>query len=89
MTSPKKSLDILCFGDSLTEGYSEYGLLFTPYSRTLSEKLKAILGSEFEIGVHTDGESGEQVTTGFLHRMQQHCTSSPLPKPTLLYFSYQ
>jgi hypothetical protein len=77
MTSPKKSLDILCFGDSLTEGYSEYGLLFTPYSTTLCEKLKAIFGSEFEIGVHTDGESGEQVTTGFLHRMQQHCTSSP------------
>jgi len=72
MTAPKQPLDILCFGDSLTEGYSQYGLLFTPYSATLSQKLQESLGSKYEIEVHTDGESGEQVTAGFLGRMQQH-----------------
>lgn len=35
----KKTLRILCFGDSLTEGYTNYGLVFRPYSTTLKTVL--------------------------------------------------
>jgi lysophospholipase L1-like esterase len=81
MAVPKQPLDILCFGDSLTEGYSQYGLRFTPYSTTLSQRLKEALEQHYEIEVHTDGESGELVTAGFLRRMQQHCTPPFLSLP--------
>jgi hypothetical protein len=73
----KKPLRILCFGDSLTEGYSNYGLTFTPYSDTLLQKLKSdlFLSSKYNIAVDTDGMSGDQVTGSFLGRMEDRCIS--------------
>ncbi len=43
-----QSLNILCFGDSLTEGYSMYGMMFTPYSETLEERLNSLLNDTEE-----------------------------------------
>ncbi|CZR50408.1 related to esterase [Phialocephala subalpina] len=70
--APKKPLRILCFGDSLTEGYSAMGWSMTPYSRWMEEYLNAKLGNEYEIKVETDGKSGDCVRTGFERRMQRH-----------------
>jgi lysophospholipase L1-like esterase len=69
----KRPLRILCFGDSLTEGYNNYGLRMDPYSTTMQELLEAQLGGEYEIEVETDGESGELVTRGFEGRMRAWC----------------
>jgi hypothetical protein len=75
-------LRILCFGDSLTEGYTQHGLHYTPYSDTLLDKLRSnlSLSTRYNISVDTDGMSGDQVTGGFLTRMQDRCTH-PFPSP--------
>jgi lysophospholipase L1-like esterase len=72
----KKPLRILCFGDSLTEGYTQHGLHYHPYSDTLLDKLRAdlSLSTRYNISVDTDGMSGDQVTGGFRRRMQDRCT---------------
>ena len=81
MAAPKQPLSILCFGDSLTEGYSQHGLRFTPYSAAMQTRLEKQLGKEWEIEVHTDGMSGDQVTGGFLTRMEDRCNFSLSPPP--------
>jgi lysophospholipase L1-like esterase len=75
MANPyKPPLRILCFGDSLTEGYNNYGLSMDPYSSTMKELLEARIGDEYEIEVETDGVSGELVTGGgFEGRMRSWC----------------
>jgi hypothetical protein len=79
----KKPLRILCFGDSLTEGYTQHGLHYTPYSNTLLDKLRSnlSLSTRYNISIDTDGMSGDQVTGGFLTRMQDRCTHPSLPFP--------
>jgi len=70
-TSPTPNpLQILCFGDSLTEGYSMFGMKYTPYSETLQTRLDEQLGSEWKVEIETDGVSGELVTAGFRKRME-------------------
>ncbi|KAF8847292.1 SGNH hydrolase [Acephala macrosclerotiorum] len=71
-SAPKRPLRILCFGDSLTEGYSAMGWSMTPYSRWMEEYLNDKLDTEYEIEVETDGKSGDCVRTGFERRMKQH-----------------
>lgn len=62
---------ILCLGDSLTEGYTQQGTTFTPYSETLKAALQK---SGRQVDVVTDGESGDQVTAGsFGWRMSVRC----------------
>jgi lysophospholipase L1-like esterase len=75
MANPSKPpLRILCFGDSLTEGYNNYGLSMDPYSSTMKELLEARIGDQYEIEVETDGVSGELVTGGgFEGRMRSWC----------------
>jgi lysophospholipase L1-like esterase len=75
----KTPLRILCFGDSLTEGYTQHGLNFAPYSETLLDKLRSnlSLSTRYNISIDTDGMSGDQVTGGFLTRMKDRCTPSP------------
>jgi len=73
MTATRTPLSILCFGDSLTEGYSSYGMCFTPYSSTLLEHLSTVISDQYEITIDTDGVSGESVTAGFLKRMRRQC----------------
>jgi len=77
MGTVKKPFRILCFGDSLTEGYTHHGLSFAPYSHTLLEKLRTnlSLSSQYNIAIDTDGMSGDQVTGSFLGRMEDRCMS--------------
>lgn len=75
-------LRILCFGDSLTEGYSQYGTRFDPYSRTMKRVLEEKLKGQ-EIEVLTDGQSGDLVTAGSFkgrvgRRYEQQSTRRPL-----------
>lgn len=74
-------LRILCFGDSLTEGYTLFGTQFSPYSvamkkvldGTLSTKIQ-VEGAKYKIEVLTDGQSGDLVTIGsFKARMERRC----------------
>jgi lysophospholipase L1-like esterase len=77
-TKPEaRPLTILCFGDSLTEGYSQFGMIMTPYSKTLKAKLTLKLWAwkgQTEVVVVTDGQSGDLITTGsFKARMNENC----------------
>jgi len=68
-------LKILCFGDSLTEGFSMMGLRMTPYSDSLYATLKR-KWPQREVEVHTDGVSGDLVTVPrgeFGKRMKKRC----------------
>ncbi|GLC37016.1 hypothetical protein PLESTB_001401300 [Pleodorina starrii] len=60
------SYDILAFGDSLTEGYHNYGFNFHPYSNKLSELLA---GNGYSAKVHQRGISGERVVGGMDRRL--------------------
>jgi len=62
---------ILCFGDSLTEGYTYDGVSYAPYSDALKLKLEAAGES---VQVVTEGESGDQVSNGFRRRMERRCS---------------
>jgi hypothetical protein len=79
MATQRKPLRILCFGDSLTEGYTNNGLNYIPYSDTLLQKLQSApsLTSKYDITVDTDGMSGDQVTGSFRGRMEDCCISPP------------
>ncbi|KAL8722107.1 MAG: hypothetical protein Q9225_001351 [Loekoesia sp. 1 TL-2023] len=68
-----ESLRILCFGDSLTAGYSGYGCFHYPYAKQIREKLKENLpGTEATVDV--SGLSGDQVIAGqYLSRMKGVC----------------
>src|SRR6187402_3902332 len=80
----KQPLRILCFGDSLTEGYSMFGMQFTPYSETMEIVLNERLnknqeqqgGPKWDIEVETNGVSGQLVTAGFTRRMERICMSN-------------
>lgn len=71
-----KSLRVLCFGDSLTAGYSGYGCFHYPYAKQIREKLKENLpGTEATVDV--SGLSGDQVIAGqFLSRMKGICAKA-------------
>ncbi|PQE15554.1 hypothetical protein CJF32_00006878 [Rutstroemia sp. NJR-2017a WRK4] len=72
-------LKILCIGDSLTEGYSCFGLQFTPYGDTMKEVLQK-RWPDREIEVITDGVSGDLVTEPggrFMERLKSHFPSDP------------
>lgn len=67
------TLRILCLGDSLTAGYTCYGLNHFPYSTYIQASLKAFLPST-EILVKTSGLSGDCVVGGqYLGRMVGNC----------------
>jgi len=82
-----KPLRILCFGDSLTEGYTHHGLSYAPYCTTMEQVLTAALPEkEWDISVDEQGVSGELV----LHmggRMSEICMFCPVllsPLPSYL-----
>ncbi|RDA83033.1 hypothetical protein CP532_6886 [Ophiocordyceps camponoti-leonardi (nom. inval.)] len=68
----RPQLRILCFGDSLTSGYSGMGHLPSqPYSRSLSAILRAALPA-YAFDVVDDGVPGDCVTgPGFRRRLRQ------------------
>lgn len=73
-------LRILCFGDSLTEGYTLFGTRYSPYSEAMKRALDAGLsdnwvgnerkdplagdGERVRVEVLTDGLSGDLVCGG-------------------------
>lgn len=65
-TKPKRSLRILCYGDSLTSGYSKYGSVSHPYSQTLSTVLSRAFPS-LNIEAHVDGKPGDVVCSTRSH----------------------
>lgn len=76
-SSAPTPLRILCFGDSLTDGYASFGLIKVPYSKTLKTELQVKIGAwkgKRKVEVATDGASGDLVTTGgFGWRMRAKC----------------
>lgn len=72
-TTQKETLSILVFGDSLTEGYTQWGLRFTPYSDFLLPYLQSHLGASYEITIRTEGVSGDLITSDFEERMEDIC----------------
>lgn len=68
-------LDILCFGDSLTEGYSDGGLTWCPYAESMSNFLKATWPSKI-VAIEVKGRSGDFVISPhgkFMQRIQREC----------------
>lgn len=56
----------------MTEGYSQYGLKFTPYGMTLKGFLDEQLENK-DVVVNVQGVSGELVSKGMVERMKQFC----------------
>lgn len=71
---PVTKLRILCFGDSLTAGYSRMGTVYHPYHETLQQMI-AMAFPEYELDIVEDGVPGDLVTSRgkFLERMQKNC----------------
>ncbi|KAL8762878.1 MAG: hypothetical protein Q9184_001174 [Pyrenodesmia sp. 2 TL-2023] len=68
-----KSLRILCFGDSLTAGYSGYGYFHYPYAAQLRKRLKEDL-PDTEATVDVAGLSGDRVIAGqYVRRIKGSC----------------
>jgi hypothetical protein len=79
-------LDILCFGNSLTQGFWHYGLEEPhPYALALKETLVEEEIVEGEIEIDVEGKPGDLVNCPpgqFIDRMRRRCTS---PFPFLLW----
>ena len=73
-----KSLRILCFGDSLTAGYTSYGREFHPYADHLRTGLQHMLSTS-DIHVDVAGLSGDQVRGGYLRRIKWACADAGTP----------
>lgn len=75
---PSKTIRILCFGDSLTEGYWGGGCGFSPYNEKLQQMVEMAF-PEYAVETTVDGESGDFVgiRSGghFLRRMTEQFTS--------------
>ncbi|KAK3694125.1 SGNH hydrolase-type esterase domain-containing protein [Podospora appendiculata] len=78
MAGPRPKLRILCFGDSLTQGYSSMGAVLRPYATTLVQMLEMAF-PELDIETVEDGAPGNTVKHGFLARMHGNCGSPRLP----------
>ncbi|OAA73822.1 Esterase, SGNH hydrolase-type [Cordyceps fumosorosea ARSEF 2679] len=53
MPPRQKSLRILCFGDSLTQGFFSFGMGEHPYSSRLAERLRAALPEGMNVEIRT------------------------------------
>lgn len=69
-----EEIKILCFGDSLTAGYSDYGMTMTPYGLWMIDKLEAHW-PENTVNVVIEGMSGDLVGPpgSFLRRLTKKC----------------
>ena len=73
-----KSLRILCFGDSLTAGYTSRGWEFYPYADHLRTGLQHMLSTS-DIDVDVAGMSGDQVQGNYLRRIERACANAGTP----------
>ena len=79
--SNPQSLRILAFGNSLTAGYTSYGLTYHPYAGELRSTLQKYLPST-NIVIDVDGLSGDLVSPPgrFLDRIRAKCTGRGIAK---------
>ena len=70
-----KRLRILCFGDSLTAGYTSMGTEHYPYAVHLRTGLQQMLNTP-DIDVEIAGLSGDQVQGQYLKRIRAACTGN-------------
>jgi lysophospholipase L1-like esterase len=69
----RKTLRILCFGDSLTSGYFSWGLGSHPYSLKLEDKLTGAFPN-VDVDIVTDGLPGDVATfERFYNRAKVQC----------------
>ena len=73
-----ESLRILCFGDSLTAGYTSRGWVFHPYADHLQTGLEQRLSTS-KIHVDVAGLSGDQVQGSYLPRIKRECADARMP----------
>lgn len=71
---PAKTIRILCFGDSLTAGYSCMGAVHHPYEEKLVQMVEMAF-PEYQVESVEDGVSGDLVGKlgRFLPRMRKQC----------------
>lgn len=55
---------ILCFGASITAGWTQLGLRYHPYARTLEARLRAAFPTNPRFSLQTDGLPGDTVVAG-------------------------
>ncbi|KAK3363119.1 SGNH hydrolase-type esterase domain-containing protein [Lasiosphaeria hispida] len=67
----RQKLRILCFGDSLTAGYTQMGSVYHPYEETLRQMLEMAF-PDVDIETVEDGKPGDTVKHGFLPRIQKN-----------------
>lgn len=73
-----KAFRVLCFGDSLTAGYSRYGMLHFPYAEHLQRPLEKLFPSTNVI-IDVAGVSGDRVMGPpgqYLRRIEAKCASA-------------
>jgi len=73
--SSTASLRVLCFGDSLTAGYTNWGMRHFPYAAHLTDHLQAAFPSTL-IHVDVEGMSGAQVRGQYTGRLNRACTKA-------------
>lgn len=56
---PRKTLRILCFGDSLTQGFHSFGMGESPYSTQLAQRLREALPEDAKLEMRTSGVPGD------------------------------
>ena len=71
-----KTLDVLCFGDSLTGGWTHGGQTKHPYSSVLKAYLNsAFAASDTKVSVYTNGVAGDVASwPAFKERLTNECT---------------
>ncbi|OAA81785.1 Esterase, SGNH hydrolase-type [Akanthomyces lecanii RCEF 1005] len=75
---PRKTLRILCFGDSLTQGFHSFGMGESPYSTQLAQRLREILPEGTKLEMRTSGVPGDVAAfPRFRERFTQQITSRP------------
>ncbi|KAL1836458.1 hypothetical protein VTJ49DRAFT_5133 [Mycothermus thermophilus] len=79
-TTPRRRLRILCFGDSLTAGYSSWGAVYHPYREKL-EQMLTMAFPDLDVSTVDDGMPGDTVRLGFRGRMLKHFPEPKTKKP--------
>ena len=75
-TTDTAPLSILCFGDSLTQGFHYLGLGQHPYATTLAARLRAALPGR-AVTVRADGRPGDVASEEpWRLRLREACTST-------------
>ena len=64
-----KQVNILCFGDSLTRGYLDFGMVHIPYANTLKALIEKNYSKSIKLKIIETGVDGELVTDTMLNRI--------------------